>query len=430
LPDQFIRNKLDVILVDQYGEGKGIRVRNRFQIKMVKIETGIPSWLSVLAIGMLFLFSVFPTAVQAAEGDDSDSANGPPKLAAVRYVTWWSHDALGYHPAIYLRLENISGANLVGERLRIQVRFTNVRTTDVTVARSDQRISLLKNQQKDIMLRGPIPFELSIDQNAWPAIECKAMSRIGDVGDSGTTTLAITNLDRVTMTDDEAQTQLEKQPDLRRVSYGGSPPRTPDSGRRFTTDEPEKPMVATAGGLNSPPKLTPKAGHFVMPAGLPQLGDNFYVFEKHFGLPTEIEAPSKGKTDITGSLTWASYKPTNTFSNIFVASRNGANADVIVVTFPAASELKEDQTLAVARELSGKAKSPLGGFSHTVRYLSSGRSEFMEASTPTCKALAFAVSQGPGAKLALVVSRIPGDPENFILLSAQRIRMLQVLLAR
>src|SRR5277367_5846283 len=401
-------------------------------MKMVKIETGIPNWLWTLAIGVL-LCAPLPMAVHAAESDDSDFANVPTRLAAVRYVTWWSHDALGYHPAIYLRLENVSGSNMVGERLRLQVRFTNVRTTDVTVGRFDQRISLLKNQQKDIMLRGPIPFELSIDQNAWPAIECKAMGRLGDVGDSGTQTLAITYLDRVTMTDDEAQTQLEKQPDLRRASYGGSPARTPDSGRRFTSNEPEKPLIATAGGLNSSPKAPPKGGKFVMPAGMPQLGDNFYIFERHFGLPAEIEAPSKGKTDITGaSLTWAGYRPTSSFANIFVASRNGANADVIVLTFPAASEMKEEQTLAVARELSGKGKSGLGGFNHTVRYLSTGRSEFLESSAPTCKALAFAVpaSQGQGAKLALVVTRLPGDPENFILASAQRIRMLQVLLGR
>jgi hypothetical protein len=408
-------------------------------MRKLNLEAGILVRLWTIAVAMLMVVIV-PPASGAAEGDRDDSdPMTPSKLAAVRYVTWWSHDALGYHPAIYLRLENVSGTNLVGERLRLQVRFTNVRSTDVTVARFDQRISLLKNQQKDIMLRGPIPFELSIDENAWPTIECKAMSRVGDVGDSGTQTLAITYLDRVTMTDDEAQTQLEKQPDLRRVSYGGSQSRQQDPGRRnVNSEQPVKPMVATAGGLNSSaPKSAQeqkKSGSkFVMPAALPQLGDNFYMFERHFGLPTEIEAPSKGKTDIAGAaLTWASYRPTNTFANIFVASRNGATVDVVIVTLPAALEMKEEQTLSLARELSGKGKSaPLSGFKHTVRYLATGRSEFLEASSPTCKALAFAVpSQGQAAKLALVLSRLPGDPENFILSSAQRIRMLQVLLAR
>jgi hypothetical protein len=92
--------------------------------------------------------------------------------------------------------------------------------------------------------------------------------------------------------------------------------------------------------------------------------------------------------------------------------------------------MKEDQTLVLARELAGKGKVPaLGSFNHTVRYLSTGRSEFLESSSPSCKALAFAVpTSGQPAKLALVLSRLPGDPESFILTSAQRIRMLQVLL--
>jgi len=382
-----------------------------------------------LAIILVVILLLSPFVCLAADSDDSDFTGGG-KLAAVRYVTWWSHDALGYHPAIYLRLENISGSNLVGERLRLQVRFTNVRNTDVTVARFDQRISLLRNQQKDLMLRGPIPYELSIDENAWPTIECKAMCRLGDVGDSGTQTLAITYLDRVTMTDDEAQTQLEKQPDLRKSAYGASV--KPDSGRK--NSQPEKPLIATAGGLNSPPSKSQSdvkrtSSKFSMPPDLPKLGDNFFEFEKRFGLPTEIEAPSKGKTDIAGAaLTWASYRPTNTFANIFVASRNGATADVVIVTLPSSLDVKEDQTLALARELCGRGKVPLGPFSHTVRYLSTGRSEFMEASNPTAKALAFAVSAQGTSKLAVVLSRMPGDPENFILQSAQRIRMLQTLL--
>jgi hypothetical protein len=399
------------------------------------------SWLWTALLPAVLLLAL-PQLTRAAESDreDDSAANSAPKLAAVRYVTWWSHDALGYHPAIYLRLENISGTNLIGERLRMQVRFTNVRTTDVTVARYDQRVSLLRNQQKDVMMRGPIPFELSIDQNAWPTIECKAMCRVGEVGDSGTQTLAIANLDRVTMTDDEAQTQLEKQPDLRRVSYPGSTPRTPDYSRRSSdSDQPEKPLIATAGGLEPPgqkfqPEQRRAGSKFVIPASLPQLGDNFYVFERHFGLPTAIEAPQRGKTDIAGAtLTWASYRPNGPFTNIFVASRNGASADVVIVTLPAASDLKEDQILALARELAGRGKSPtLGAFSHTVRYLSSGRSEFAEASSPGCKALTFNIPtfQGEKSKVALVLSRIPGDPENFVLGSAQRIRMLQVLLAR
>jgi hypothetical protein len=411
----------------------GMSARNRFANQNVPINMW--SWLWIALLPAVLLLAI-PPLTRAAESDrdDYDSAtNSNPKLAAVRYVTWWSHDALGYHPAIYLRLENISGTSLIGERLRLQVRFTNVRTTDVTVARYDQRVSLLRNQQKDVMLRGPIPFELSIDQNAWPTIECKAMCRVGDVGDSGTQTLAITNLDRVTMTDDEAQTQLEKQPDLRRVSYPGSTPRAPDYSRRGSdSDQPEKPLIATAGGLE--PAGQRRGSKFVMPASLPQLGDNFYVFERHFGLPTAIEAPQRGKTDVAGAaLTWASYKPNSPFTNIFVASRNGASADVIILTLPSASDLKEDQILGLARELAGRGKSPtLGAFSHTVRYLSSGRNEFAEASSPSCKALTFKIPafQGETAKVVLVLSRIAGDPESFVLGSAQRIRMLQVLLTR
>jgi len=380
--------------------------------------------------------------VAAATTSDSatqDANESVPRLAAVRYITWWSHDATGYHPAICLRLENISGQNIIGERLRLQARFTNVRTTDVTVARWDERISLAKNQQRDLTLKGPIPFELSIDENAWPTIECKAMSRLGDVGDSGTQTLAITNLERITMTDDEAESVLEKQPDLRRVVYSGAPPHAQENNnpRHAPIDQPIKPLIATAAGLNSPNSKIPREikqanSKFIPPPSLPSLGDNFYIFEKHFGLPVEIEAPNtKGENGKAG-LTWASYKPVSTFSQAFVASRNGATADAIILTFPGALNLKEEQISIMAKQLSAEGKSgKLSAFSHSVRYLASGRTEIAEASSPTCRAMIFRVSPSKEepSKMALLVSRVGGDPEDFLLFNAQKVKMLQLLLS-
>ena len=129
----------------------------------------------------------------------------PKRISVIGYVTWWSHDAVGYHPAILLKVENTSGQDLSGTVIRFQARFTDLRNGYVTVARQEKRTDFAYHQQIPLMLRGPSSFELPIDENAWPTIECKAMSRIGDVGDEGTQDLVVTRLESVTMTDEEVE---------------------------------------------------------------------------------------------------------------------------------------------------------------------------------------------------------------------------------
>ncbi len=34
------------------------------------------------------------------------------RISADGYIAWWMHDATGYHPAIYLKLQNTSGADM------------------------------------------------------------------------------------------------------------------------------------------------------------------------------------------------------------------------------------------------------------------------------------------------------------------------------
>jgi hypothetical protein len=387
----------------------------------------------LLSVLVLVAIAILCQAVAAEsnDGDMGEAVQSPPKLTAVRYVTWWSHDAVGYHPAIFLRLENTSGQSLLGERLRMQARFTNIRTAEPTVARFDQRISLAKNQQKDIMLRGPTPFELSIDDNAWPTIECKVMCRIGDVDDSGTLTLAIANLEHITMTDEEAQTQLEKQPDLRRPLASGqafsrNQSRAPTLQKSGEIEQIAKPLVATAAGLNAavvkiPGDAKRVIGKFATPTALPSLGDNFYLFEQKFGLPLAIESPQSQTGPALGQLTWASYKARSPFSDILVASRNGASADAIMVTLPSRVDWREEQLMSLAKTLAGRGKAAeLGPFAHSVRYFANGRREFAEAASPSCKALTFKL--GESEKTVLFVSRLGGDPETFVEANARRLQ--------
>ena len=51
------------------------------------------------------------------------------------YVTWWSHDAVGYHPAIQLKVENTSGQDLSGTIIRFQARFTDLQLEELIRAK-------------------------------------------------------------------------------------------------------------------------------------------------------------------------------------------------------------------------------------------------------------------------------------------------------
>lgn len=403
-----------------------------------KLASGSLTGLSLtilLSSGFAMCLPVRSSANDDGGGDAVSAPKTPPKITAVGCITWWSHDAVGYHPAMILRIENSSGQNLVGERLRLQGRFTDLRNGYVTVARKDERMTLLKNEQMYIMLRGPSSFELPIDEFAWPSIECKAMARVGEVGDEGTQDLLITHLEPITMTDDEARAQLARQTDFRKVvKVASSNPTYQPNTKALAQDDPPKPMIATAAGLSDKKTANDLSKHLNLPASLPSLGEDFYFFEKCFGIPLQIEAakPATTRADLAKNLTWASYKPSSPFTLTFVGTKSASTADVIVVALPANLGLPESQYLAVAKLLAGKGLGgQLSNFTHSVRYLTSGRSEVSLASSPGCHVISYKITGDDGSPQQIIaVSRLTGDLESALIGYASQARMLHSLLNR
>src|SRR5262249_28608026 len=288
------------------------------------------------------------------------------------------------------------------------------------------------------MLRGPKAWELPIDSSAWPTIECKVMCRVADAGDEGTQELGVTRLEQITMTDDEALAELTEQTGVGRVSRPAirdpEPLRQPRHEHAITA--PAKALVATAGTLlgtrakpeeervraeNKPPSLT-------LPSSLPALGDDFYSFDKFYGLPfNQGVVPSK--TD----LTWVNYPGKNYFNQVLVGSRAASGkADLIVVTLAGHASPRETQLAAIAKLLAGKyshGQNP-APFVHSVRYLPSGRSEILRSQGQEFRVLAFAVPNGQASEsiVAVAVSRLPGDLEGLLAGYARRIPMLTFLL--
>jgi hypothetical protein len=149
-------------------------------------------------------------------------ANASPQnqLKIVNYITWWSLDPAGYHPAVLIKVENNSGQDLTGQEIHFQGRFLNLRTTDITVARKDSRCDFIPHQRILVWLIAPDAYELPINSEEWPLLECKVMCRVGDVGDEGTQTLVITQVEKVAMSSDEARQGLEKLREYSQIASG------------------------------------------------------------------------------------------------------------------------------------------------------------------------------------------------------------------
>jgi hypothetical protein len=396
-------------------------------------------WLAIGVLLAAFSENQVLAADRSADSDDTLSKYRGPKITTLGYVTWWSHDAIGYHPAIYLKLENNSATDLTGVIVHFQARFTDLRNGYVTVARQEKRRDFLPHQQVSLMLRGPKAWELPIDASAWPTIECKVMCRVADAGDEGTQELGVTRLDEITMTDDEALAQLTEQTGVGRVSRPAI--RDPDLNSHQPRHEhvitaPAKALVATAGtllGTRAKPedkqeKAEKRPSTLALPQSLPGLGDDFYSFDKFYGLPfNQGVVPSKS------DLTWVNYPGKSYFSQVLVGSRGASGkADLIVVTVAGRPSPKEAQLATIAKLLAGKyshGQNPQP-FAHSVRYLSSGRSEILRSQGQEFHVIAFSVpnSQSEDGIVAVAVSRLPGDLEALLAGYARRISMLSFLL--
>jgi hypothetical protein len=206
------------------------------------------------ALSLICLISTSIVLPAPAQEDDRGGATAVHKLDAACYVSWWFHSALGYHPAILLKVENASGQNLSGTLIKYQARFTNLRDGYVNVARDEVRASLEPKKQIYVFLKGPRAFELPIDQNLWPKMECKVMCKVGDDDNAGTQTLLISKVDSLTMSFDDAMTLLAKQPDIRVSRRRAAPP---------IRSAPVKPLVAMAGSLSAKEKPKVTMGQFL-----------------------------------------------------------------------------------------------------------------------------------------------------------------------
>jgi hypothetical protein len=332
-------------------------------------------------------------------------------ITVLNYVSGWYHDAGGYHPAVFLLIENTSGKDLSGKFIRFQGRFTDLQTSEVAVGRREIRQELKPFQQTRVAIIAPYGYELPMEAYRWPTMEVKVMCRIGNVGDEGTENLLVTKLESVAQTTEDAFHILNEA-----SSYDAKAlPRT-HQPRKTTASPPPKdadtrPLVATAGRLPAAPQAAAQGNdscNLLASKNLPGLGDDFFNFEQRFGLPASIDAKQ-------ADWTWAKYKHEPSGVNLVVGSKERTGkADLIVVELRR-SEVGSDQTaLELARSLCGKykAQSP-GQPAKSVRYLSSGRVELT-----TCKAAAYRlVCLSPRAgdeKMIVIVSRLQQDAEQLI----------------
>lgn len=373
-------------------------------------------YLLITALSLICLIS--SSIVLPAPAQEDGAPSGPiQKLDAACFVTWWFHSALGYHPAILMKVENASGQNLSGTLIRYQARFTNLRDGYVNVARDESRASLEPKKQLYVFLKGPRAFELPIDQNLWPKMECKVMCRVGDDESAGTQTLLISKVDSLTMSFDDAMTLLAKQPDIRVARRRPQAPSIPSA--------PEKPLLATAGSLSGKgdkPKVT--MGQFLTSSTIPGLGDDFYSFEKKFGIPAEFDSNTK-------DWTWARYQNQSPEFSVIVGSRGQTGkADLIVATVSPNQIKGEQQVTELAKAISGKFRSEQTTVpNHSVRYLPSGRLEFGTLNAKNYRAVYFVPGESPGGSnsFIVVVTRLPGNVLNILRQEAPRAKLLRFL---
>jgi len=397
---------------------------------------------SFIALSLTILCSFFASCVDNAQkalcygGPDDSQNQRSSRLQPQSVLTWWSHDATGYHPALGILVENSSPQDLSGTLIRFQGRFLDLRNGYTQVAREEIDGEFHRNQQRFIILRGPTPYELPIDKDQWPRIECKVMCRVGTVNDDATQDLVVTRIDRITMTDDEAMEKLRQDQGKRIVSRQPAlppdappPPKKPKETKQPKV-EPEKPLLATAGSLsgdkiNKVPPVTPRGGlnRLLLQGTFAGLGDDFFSFEQAFKRPRETDARDPG-------WTWARFVPDADGVEIIVGSKGRTGkADIIVATIPSFLVSQDSQVVTLAQLLYRKHKTDrLKGPQYSVRYLPSGRVQVGALSGTGCRGAIFFPrgSVGNESNYLIQLSRLPEDLDNLLSAQAKRVPMLSV----
>jgi hypothetical protein len=349
------------------------------------------------------------------------------------FVAFWMHDATGYHPAIYLILVNAGQADLSWKPIKFQAHFRDIKNGYVTVARKQMQRDFLPGQQIYVLLEGPTPFELPIDKNMWPQIECHVMCRVGASDDDGNTQdVILTNIEQTAMTDDEAIAKIQDYSHPHMISR--KPAHRPDHG-----EPPARPLVAEAlplvatGSHGKPASLAAISSdhhkgtlsQYLSSPHAIGLGDDFYDFEQVFGKPVESGYNHETK------WTWAHYSTVDSHLSIFAGARlHTSKVDSLLVVIPADQVPQDAQLMSLARSLSGKFKSqPLSGPSKTVKYLNVGRILLATASAPSYKVF-YTSPRGTSPdenNYVLGMSRIPGDFRAVFAENSRRVSMLRFL---
>ncbi len=360
------------------------------------------------------------------------AAEDAPKIGSVtvlNYATGWTHDANGYHPALFMLLENSSERDLSNKLIRFQARFTDLHTAEVTIGRADVRRELKSHQQFGVALEGAQGFELPFELHQWPSIEAKAMCRLDSNADDGTETLTIAKVEPVARTQTEAFESLNQATSYNPSTRHVQPPARPDASRyqhvqHTKSPAVERPLIAAAESFpdrhkaheNTQPHAekhvsaksdASSALSLLNSKALPGLGDDFYNFEQRFGLPQSFDAKRS-------DWTWAKYKHSASGIEIIAGAKDrSGKVDVIVMKLPRTSAVDEGALVNAARQMAGKLKTqPLSAPVRSVRYLPSGRLELVSSRSSSYKVVCMTPpSSDSESSLILVLTRLTQETD-------------------
>lgn len=367
---------------------------------------------ALLALFVFLLSTVLPQAAMAESAIDDD--HKAKNLSVLNYVTGWTLDSAGYHASVFMLIENTSGRDLSGVTIKMQGKFTDIRTLEPSTARLEVRRALKPHQQFSIALVSPKEQELPRDTQYWPVMECKAMARIGDVGDEGTEYLLVTKIDSATATQDDAFQKLNETTSYNRSNTSAAARSHGKTGGEYASQT--RPLIAKADRLKPLPAVPAASGagskndiFSVKP--LPGLGEDFYSFEKCFGLPVTTDARKK-------DYTWAKYRHSGSGIDLVVGSKERTGkADIITFVLPRTA-VKNDQSLIDQCKLFAGTlhNSKFSSAAKSVRYLPAGRMEMIASAAAGARILCMALpeSHERPASYLVMISRLSSDPDEFL----------------
>jgi len=434
-----------------------------------------------------------------SDPDDEDDdvprrpVKAPPKLTVPAYVTYWSHDALGYHPSMALTIENVSDVSLLGELIQLQAHFRLVSEGILTVYRWQTRLDTISGkQQVNTIAHSKRPFELPIDPAEWPMIECKVICKIGDASSEETQNLVVARIDPVAMSDEDARTQLNSQLGRNRLAKAkmeqgkkkfeaehAAARKHSDSSNTPAHTSPLKPVkppvtktlspsssnspssgngtnnksaLATANTLqlnpqtSQPAQSTPTQPAKPLTAVANTLGGSFYVGSNNVEqFLTKSNLPGLGDdfylfekamgmpvaTDAKDkNWIWASYKKHPQVQIVAGSKGRTGKADVVICAISQDTGLSDTQFANFAKALAGKFKAEKASATeHSVRYTGDGRIELVNLTSQSLRAVYF-MSNDAGQKVAVIaVSRLPGSVSELLKEEGHRSELLRFALS-